>query len=653
MKKSTLFLVAAALVLGVVVLIVKSSGDKPAPKKLDIAGYASAEDLERDKKRGLMDAAIVIPHPIDEVILEREDGKVRMVREGEGDKATWRIAEPVDAVAVKWHVDAIVDVFRSPTTRSDARTIKAADFPLFDFEPGRRVGLTLKSKGAVWNGVELIVGQLVKETGGVGDDGGDGVKGTWVMVKGDETTAYLLAGKDLRTPVNKTLSELRDKRVFSFEGDDISKIEITPESGPKVVLSSTTTEEPPAPDAGPDAKPTKKTNWALTEPANVKGDTAVASIARSLATLRAEDFIPLDKANEAAKKALAGPSWRYAMTVKDKTETLVIAKGDKDKAWAQVEGRSEVMTLSAWTAKNLEKGLEDLKDKTVWDFPLDSVTRLTLAQEAGSPMTLIKDGNDGKSWTFAEGLAAYTADPSSILSGVAKLSAVRWARESEVENARKLLSTPEITAAIGVEGKALEVRFSAKLEGDDAQNRWAVVGDPTSGEPFLVSDFTAKRFVSKPEALRNKRVFADVIDQAAAITVTLAGSTDTVRFEKGEGGQYRLLGMLPSETQNDEAVRSLVATLGALEVKSFHEGKSPTETGLSSDKSHVIGLELADGRRLSLLISQTSSGDAEVFGLASDGPQKDVPVGLNEYQTKNIAKARADFVSGATPQPAP
>ncbi|HRE90692.1 MAG TPA: DUF4340 domain-containing protein [Myxococcota bacterium] len=650
MKKSTLFLVAAALVLGVVVLLVKSGGDKPAPKKLDIAGYASAEDLERDKKRGLMDPAIVIAHPIDEVILEREDGKIRMVRDGEGDKATWRIAEPVDAVAVKWHVDAIVDVFRSPTTRSDARNIKPADFPLFDFEPSRRIGLTLKSKGAVWNGVELIVGQLVKESGGDMGDGGDGVKGTWVMVKGDETVAYLLAGKDLRTPVNKTLSELRDKKVFAFEGDDISKIEITPESGPKVVLTSTTTEEPPAPDAGPDAKPTKKTTWALTEPANVKGDAAVASIARSLGSLRAEDFIPLDKADEAGKKALAGPAWRYAMTVDGKTETLIIAEGDKDKAWAQVEGRNELMTLSAWTAKNLEKGLEDLKDKTVWDHPLDSVTRLTLSQESGGAMTLIKDGT---SWTFADGVAAFTADPSSILSGVAKLSAVRWARASEVEDAKKLLATPAITAAVEAAGKTLEVRFSAPLEGDDAQNRWGVVGDPASGEPFLVSDFTAKRFVSKPETLRNKRVFADVIDQAAAITVTLAGSTDTVRFEKGEGGQFRLLGLLPSETQNDEAVRSLVSTLGALEVKSFHEGKNPTETGLSSDKSHVVGLELADGRRLSLLVSQTSSGDAEVYGLASDGPQKDVPVGLNEYQTKNIAKARADFVNAAAPQPAP
>lgn len=644
MKKSTLFLVAAALVLGVVVLAVKSGGDRPAPKKLDIAGYASAEDLERDKKRGLMEAAIVIPHPIDEVILEREDGRIRMVREGEGEATTWRIAEPVEAVAVKWHVDAIVEVFKSPTTRSDARTLKPADFPLFDFEPGRRVGLTLKSKGAVWNGVELIVGQLVKEQSA--DD--DGVKGTWVMVKGDESTAYLLAGKDLRSPVNKSLSELRDKKVFAFEGDDISKIEITPETGPKVVLSSTTTEEAPAPDAGPDAKPTKKTTWALTEPANLKGDAAMASIARSLGSLRAEDFIPLERADEAAKRALAGPGWRYAMTVKDKAETLIIAKGDKDKAWAQVEGRQEIMTLSAWTAKNLEKGLEDLKDKTVWEHPLDSVTRLTLSQEAGPAMTLVKDG---QSWTFAGGLATYSADPSSIMSGVAKLSAVRWARESEVDNARKLLMAPEISAAIEAGGKVLEVRFSAKLEGDDAQNRWAVVGDPRGSEPFLVSDFTAKRFVTKPESLRNKKVFADIIDKAAAITVMMAGSSDTVRFEKGENGQYKLLGMLPGETQNDEAVRSLVATLGALEVKSFHEGKAATETGLSSDKSHVIGLELADGRRLSLLVSQVGSGDAEVYGLASDGPQKDIPVGLNEYQTKNIAKPRADFVKASAPAP--
>lgn len=645
MKKSTLFLVIAALVLGVVAFIVTRKDDKPAIKKLDIAGYATAEQLDREKKRGMMDSPEPIPHPIDEIILEREEGRVRLVKTGEGESATWRIVEPVDAIAVKWSVDAMVEVFKSPTTRSDTRVIKESDFPLFDFEPSRRIGLTLKSKGAVWNGVDLIVGQVVKDASPEAE--GESIKGTWVLVKGDETTAFLLAGKDLRTPCNKTLTELRDKKVFAFEGDDISKIEITPVSGQKLVLTSTSTEEPPAPDAGPDAKPTKKVTWAISEPTGVLADASVASVARSLGSLRANDFFPLDKADEAAKKALAGAAWTFAITVGDKTETVRIAKGDKDTAWAQVEGRNEVFSLSAWTAKNLEKGLEDLKDKTVWSLTADSVTGLTLAGDGGPSVTLARAS---AGWTFVDPALTWPADPSSVLSGLIKLSAVRWARADELEAARLALSKPEITASVVTGDKTWVVTFSAKLEGDDAQNRWGVVGDVATSEPFLVSDTTAKRFMTRADALRHKKVFADFADKVSAITVTLAGSTDTVRFEKGDTG-FKLLGMLPGETQNDEAVRSLVATIGALEVKSFHEGKAVTDTGLSADKSHVLGLELSDGRRVSLLISQVSSGDTEVYGLASDGPQKDIPVGLNDYQAKNIAKARADFVTAPAPAP--
>ncbi len=648
MKKSTLFLVAAAVTLGVVALIVTRTGDAPTIKKLDIAGYATPEQLAADKSRGLMDPAAPVAHPIDEVILEREGNIIRLVREGEAQK--WRFAEPASAagaMAVKWNVDAMVELFKSPTSRSDARIIKAADFPLFDFEASRRIGLTLKSKGAIWNGVDLIVGQVVRDASPEGE--GETIKGTWVMVKGDEATAYLLAEKDMRTPLDKTLAELRDKKVFAFEADAISKIEISNPANEKVVLTSTTTEVPPAPDAGPDAKPTKNTTWAISEPAGIVGDTTISGVARTLVGLRVNEFVALDKAAEDAKAAVANSAWMLTFTVGDTITTLRVANGDKDPVWAKIDGKDELLSLSSSTAKNLRKGLDDLRNKTVWDIPQADITELSLEGQ-DDQISLIRNG---ATWTFSYPALAYSADPSSVLSGIARVSAVRWAKPTELEAARAALATPDITAKVKTATDERILTISAVLPADDgAQNRWAVVGDPANNEPFLLSDFNAKRFTSTVDALRNKKLFAELPglkDQLGAITVTLVGAP-TLRFEKpSTGGDFTLVGLDPAEAINDEAVKTLVATISVLEAKSFHEGKAEADTGLTADKANMVGLELTDGRKVTLLISTVSAGDGELYALADDGPLKGIPVGLNEYQAKNIAKPRADFIKPVGP----
>jgi len=103
MKKSTFYLLAAALVLAVVAFIATRKTAKVTPR-LDIDGYATAAELEADKKRGMMDPAVPVKSPIDEVILEQADGTIHLVRVGEGDEAKWRVKAPVDAPAMKWQV---------------------------------------------------------------------------------------------------------------------------------------------------------------------------------------------------------------------------------------------------------------------------------------------------------------------------------------------------------------------------------------------------------------------------------------------------------------------------------------------------------------------------------------------------------------------
>jgi len=648
MKKSTLFLLVAAAVLAVVAFFVTDKGGKEAPKKLDIAGYATEAELEAEKKLGMMDARPTIKHPIDEVVIERAEGTITLVREGEGDEAKWKLTTPVQAPAVKYQVEQLIELFKSPTTRMDARAIKDKDLPLFDLEPGRRIGLTLKSKGAVWNGVDLIVGQVVKD----GDPGaGETVKGTWVLVKGDETTAFLIADKDLRTPADKALTDLRDKKVFDFEADALSRIEIAPPGGDKVVLVGTTTETPPAPDAGPDAKPTKATTWALTEPAGVKGDAGISSVSRNLANLRVTEFVPLDKATEDAKKALAGPTWKVTMKAGDKDLVLVVAEGNKEPIWGRVEGKDEVFSLPSYAANNVRKGLDELKDKTVWDLSADAVTGLTLKGDQG-PITVVKQP---AGWQFTNPAVAFPADASGTLATLAKLTAVRWANKDEVAAARAALATPDITATITVGESVHALTIAAPMTSDQSgsNNRWAVVGDVASAEPFVLADYNAKRFATTVDALRAKKLLPRGKDDIAAVTIQLAGSTESATLEKPSTGGDLTLPVTPEgKAPNDEAIRTIVSTLGALEAKSFHDGKAADATGLTPDTCTTVSIRGADGATTTLLISATSAEDGAVYAMIDQGPLANIPVAINEYQAKNIAKAPADIVKDA-PAPAP
>jgi len=654
MKKSTIFLLVAAAVLAVVAFLVTRKSGPDAPKKFDIPGLASDADLAAEKKLGMMDAKPALKHPIDEVILEQPadvGGTIRLVRDGEGETSKWRLAVPVDAPAQKYPVEAIIELFKTPTTRSDTRTIKAADLPLFDLEPGRRIGLTLKSKGAVWGGVDLIIGQVVKD----GEPGGEeSVKGTWVLVKGDETTAFLIADKDLRAPAMKSLADFRDKKAFDFEADAVSRLEIVDPTGEKVALTSVTTETPPAPDAGPDAKPTKATVWTLSEPAGVKGDTAVQQVTKNLAGLRVNEFVPLAKATDEAKKALEGKTWKLTAKVGDKDVVLTVADGAKEPIWARVEGRDEIFSLASYAANNVRKGLGELKDKTVWDVTPDAVTGLTLMGDTG-PIELTKA--DGK-WKFVLPAVAYPADATSFLGSGAKLAATRWAKKSELEAARKALATPDIRAVIMAGAASYTLSISAVLTGDDGgggQNRWAAVvvspaaavagGDSATAEPFVLADFTAKRFVTTVAALRMKKLLPKGKDDIVSLSIQLAGATEVALLEKpSTGGDLTLVTPPAGKVANDEAIRTLVATLGGLEAKTFHEGAAVAVTGLDPAKSTRVTIKGADGTTTTLLLSATSAGEGAVYAVIDQGPLANTPIGLNEYQAKNLAKSLADLV---------
>lgn len=672
MKKSTLFLLAGALALTIITILVTSKGSEPPPKKLSIDGYATKAQLDADRARGIMEAPVEIASPIDEIVIERDAAAakrggapegmetIRLVRDGEGKDAAWRMTTPIEAPAVKYQVERIVEAFKAPSVSKYGRAVKETDLARYDLEPARRIHVTLKSKGAVWNGADLVVGRA--EKGEAGPQGEPAQADTWVMKADDMTTAYLMGGKDFRTPVEADLGSLRDKKLFAFDADDVTKIEITPPDGGKITLAGTRSETPPGPDAGADAKPTVKVDWKLTEPAGVTGDASVASYARSLAGVRANDFVPLPKADATATAALSGKVWTIRAEVKpkgkDPVQTVVLKVSDAagETVWAQVDGKQELASLASYTAKSLRKGLDELKNKVVYELAPEDVVKLTLKGDAG-PISLAKTD---KTWAFTAPVATFQADPTVALKPLSKLTAVRWARADEVAAARAALATPDIEASLETkDGVARAVRFSKVLDGAEGEkNRWGVVGDPATAEPFQVQDYNAKRYETTVDALRWKKLLVADKDAIQRVEITAPGATAPVVLERmpsdSGGGDLAVVTPPTGKQTKEEAARTLGSTLAALDAKSFHEGKAVGEAGLDAGATKLV-VKLADGSTATLLIATKSAGEGEVFAVVDAGPLANTVVGINEYQAKNLTKTQADLLEDipAAPAPAP
>jgi hypothetical protein len=502
----------------------------------------------------------------------------------------------------------------------------------------------------VWNGVDWYVGD-VRKGDRAGSDGTDA--DTWVMAAGDATTVYAIGGKDLRTPCDKGLDELRDKKVFDFKPEAVSEIGVTTPNGEKIVMRGETVEVPAAPEAppGPDGKPaaaTKKTTWTLVEPAGVKGDASMDGYARAIAGLTVTAFVPLDKAGDEAKQALAGPVWTVSIKVGDKVSVLKLQDGGKDAIWGQIEGKNEVFSVADWAAKGVRKGLEELEDRTVLNLPPDTLTALTLKTDNG-PVTVTRTAG---AWAFTAPALPHPADPSALLAQLGKVTAVRWAKKDEVEGAKKALAAPEIDASLRVGETVHALHFGPVIVdagGGGGQNRWAVVGEVASGKPFLIADFGAKRYSTTTDALRLKRLFGKAKDDIQQLTVQLAGSAEIATLERpSTGGELALVDVPAGKKANDGVIRTIVSTVTALDAKAFFDAKKPAEVGIEAGKATKIGLRLADGTAVTVWLSGQQAGDNAVYAMIDQGPLANAVVSVNEFQAKSLSKKPDELVESGT-----
>jgi hypothetical protein len=636
MKRSTLWLLVTALVLAVVTWFATRPDTPPPAPRLAIEGYATAEQLAAEKGRGMLDEPVRIESPIDGIVLEWPNRpRIELKRVGEGTAATWEIVAPQKGMAQGFMVDQITALFKSPTVSREARRYQENDARLFGFEPERRVRLTLMSKGAVWNGADLIIGDVRRERGGDGREPPD----TWVMKADDPQWVFAVAAKDLRQPLDRQLADLRDKKVFRFKPDELVSVRVEPPRGTPFELKAST---PPAPPEG--ETPATPAEWTLAEPTGASLDTAAKGFPRQVADLRAQGFEPEAAMPEAAKTALdlARPAWRYTLTTKDNAKwVLVVSEPTDDKAWGRIEGSGEVFSLAAWGQRNIAKSLEDLRDRTVLGFDPTAADRIDAPMSDGRAIVAKVDGV----WKFSAPASPAAADPTAWLAGLKDIRAQRWARSDEKATATAALAQPALEVRLGRgETELAHIRVSATFDEDGQQLRWGVVG---SGDPFIVSDFNAKKLEASVDAWRAKKLVAWTADEVMQVEVALEGQETFVITR--DAASKALAVTQPASAANAPAdgLAGVVRALVGLEARTFET--EPWEKAIAGATTKgTVRLMHASGATLSLKVAYRGD-DKDPIAVAEQGALAGTVVTIPRWELDAAAKLPS---APATPTPA-
>ena len=492
MKKNNALAVVGAVFLVLVALwfVTRDGAPKVGVKELKVARIDKesvtkievtipGKETKKDDKAPDEGPVEATAEPPKKVVLEK-DGAGFVVYDA--DKADKKF--PVDDTLLKPLLDAIGEFSTGDLVANKAD--KLAGFEIDDAK-GLRVAITT-TKGKE---LDLLFGRAAK--------GG----GTTVRAQG-ANDVFVAKGR-LGMLARKEVSSWRKKTIVERKADEFTSVSIVRADGGKLSIAAETNEEdvaaPEGADAGPPPEKKTTTTWKVSEPTSLPAgfrldDGAVSRLPGALAALRAVDFAD-DVTDDAAGFAAA----HTTVTAKGKDgKELVVhvgKKDDKGRVFLKVDGDKQMYVVADYTAKNLDKGLDDLRDLGVFTLKAEDVERATFV----SGKTKIVVAKDGDAWKLVEPKTAPAEfDEMQIGSAVAqavRLRAQRWGGGVTEAGAG------DVSIELVGKGGKQTARFGKPVESADANAPKEVYVVAADGNVMIANAYTHDRF-SKPEQLFKK-----------------------------------------------------------------------------------------------------------------------------------------------------
>ena len=443
--RTTLILAAVfAGLLAYVFLVEEPKREQEAKKKTLLA--AQADDV----------TGVTLTFADREIVLKNVDG-------------TWRVVGPVDAPA---DAVTVTNLINAAVQAEATKDLGDAGGNLAQYgldKPFVAITLTTKDK--------TLPTVLVGKTTPVG---------AAVYAKLADAPNVVLTGGALRAGMDKQAKDLRDKTIVAFGDPELRKIELRGD-GKDIVLAQ------------------QDNAWRIEQPFTSAADpAAVRNFLSSLRSLRATDF-PADQPTGLAAYGLDKPRLQITLTLGDQgnTQTLLIGAGnDKKEMYVQRAGQPTVYTVSDFSYRDLDKSVNDFRDKTVLAFEPAKVVGLSIASADGTFALMRGEANtwrlDGSDAKIAASAVTQYLDELRELKG--------WLIAADLPADLKTLGLepPSLTVTLTGEGSQEigTVLIGKRPSGEGQSEYTAMAGGGST--VFVARDYLVKRLEKKADAFVEK-----------------------------------------------------------------------------------------------------------------------------------------------------
>ncbi len=208
--------------------------------------------------------------------------------------------------------------------------------------------------------------------------GDDVPAGSLVYARLNADPKVYAVSSSVKSSFDKSANDLRDKRLLTFDSNSLTRIELV------------------SAKADIEFGKNNRNEWQIVKPQPCRADNfQVEELLRKLTDAKMD----LSGSGEDQKKADASfASGQRVATVKvsdaSGTQTLEVQK-NKDDYYAKSSVVKGVYKISSDLGKELEKSLEDFRNKKIFDFGFSDPNRIEI-QQGSSGKTLVRSGTDWK-----------------------------------------------------------------------------------------------------------------------------------------------------------------------------------------------------------------------------------------------------------------
>ncbi|MEZ5391535.1 MAG: DUF4340 domain-containing protein [Bryobacterales bacterium] len=279
--------------------------------------------------------------------------------------------------------------------------------------------------------------------------GGQSPTGSNVFARVEGESKLYTAFSYVKSSFDKTVFDWRDKALLQADDAKVSRVRL---------------------DLGDRKYELGKTgegNWQILEPGPVRGDNfSVGDLARAIED--AQMTAVVSENGDAPGVSFDKPYAKADVTDDKGEHTLTIARAG-DLYYAKSSDQPGVYEISSTTAESLNKKLEDLRDKKLFDFGFAAISRVTVKAD-GKAATIAK--KEDKWLLSSDGdREVDAAKVQTLIDSLRNLTAIGFPSDSASDHARYGLASPAIEAEV------------QEAEGDKKAEK-VLVSDPSGARVY-------------------------------------------------------------------------------------------------------------------------------------------------------------------------